>query len=94
MEEKKIVKPKNQTLLLENREKLSLTGVIDVDSFNEESIVAVTDLGVLFIKGADLHINKLNLDSNELIVEGDIYSMEYSDSENGKSKSFFGRMFK
>jgi sporulation protein YabP len=94
VEEKKITKPKNQTLLLENREKLCVTGVIDVESFNDESIIAVTDLGVLIIRGADLHINKLNLDSNELIVDGDIYCLEYSDSETGKSKSFFGKMFK
>jgi len=94
MEEKKITKPKSQTLLLENREKLCVTGVIDVESFNDHSIVAVTDMGVLIIHGSELHINKLNLDSNELIVEGDIFSMEYSDGETGKSKSFFGKMFK
>lgn len=94
MEEKKITKPKNQTLLLENREKLSVTGVIDVESFNDQSIVAVTDLGILIIHGAELHINKLNLDSNELVVDGDIFSVEYSDGEYTKSKSFFGRMFK
>lgn len=94
MEEKKVINQKNQTLTLENREKLSVTGVVDVESFNEESIVAVTDLGVLIIRGADLHINKLNLDSNELVVEGDIFSLEYGDGETGKSKSLFGRMFK
>lgn len=94
MEEKKITKPKNQTLLLENREKLCVSGVIDVESFNDQSIIAVTDLGVLIVRGTELHINKLNLDSNELIVEGDIYALEYSDGETGKSKSFFGKMFK
>jgi sporulation protein YabP len=94
MEEKKVIKPKNQTLLLENREKLSVTGVIDVESFNDQSIVAITDMGVLIIHGSELHINKLNLESNELIVEGDIFSLEYSDGETGKSKSFFGKMFK
>ncbi len=65
-----------------------------MESFNEESIIAVTDIGVLVIRGADLHINKLNLDSNELVVEGDIFSLEYNDGENTKSKSFFGKMFK
>lgn len=94
MEEKKIVKQVNQTLFLDNREKLTVSGVVDVESFNEQSIVAVTDLGILIIHGAGLHINKLNLDSNELIVEGDIYSLEYSDGENTKSRSFFGKMFK
>ncbi len=94
MDDKKMVKPKNQSLVLDNREKLSVTGVVDVESFNEENIVAVTDLGILIIRGTDLRINKLNLDINELIVEGDIFSLEYSDSDNTKSKSFFGKMFK
>ncbi len=94
MEEKKTIKPKNQTLILDNREKLSVTGVVDVESFNEENIIAVTDIGVLVIRGTELHINKLNLDSNELVVEGDIFSLEYTDGENTKSKSFFGKMFK
>ncbi len=94
MEEKKTIKPKNQTLTLDNRERLSVSGVVDVESFNEESIIAVTDIGVLVIRGTDLHINKLNLDSNELVVEGDIFSMEYNDGEYTKSKSFFGKMFK
>jgi sporulation protein YabP len=76
MEEKKINKPIKQTLLLENREKLCVTGVVDVESFNDQSIIAITDIGVLIIRGTELHINKLNLDSNELIVDGDIYSME------------------
>ena len=94
MEEKKSTKPKNQTLLLENREKLCVTGVIDVESFNDQSIIAITDIGVLIVRGSELHINKLNLDSNELIVDGDIFSLEYSDGDTGKSKSFFGKMFK
>lgn len=94
MEEKKTIKPMNQTITLDNREKLSVSGVVDVESFNEESIIAVTDLGVLIIRGTELHINKLNLDSNELVVEGDIFSLEYSDGETGKSRSFFGKMFK
>lgn len=94
MEEKKITKQINQTLLLENREKLCVTGVVDVESFNDQSIIAITDIGVLIVRGSELHINKLNLDSNELIVEGDIISLEYSDGETGKSKSFFGKMFK
>ncbi len=94
MEEKKTIKPMNHTITLDNREKLCITGVVDVESFNEDSIIAVTDLGVLIIRGTELHINKLNLDSNELVVDGDIFSLEYSDGETGKSKSFFGKMFK
>lgn len=97
IEEKKTAsKPKVQNLILENREKLSVSGVIDVESFNDESIIVDTELGVLIIRGDDLHINKLNLDNSELIVEGDIISCEYSDREGSRSKGlgFFSKMFK
>jgi sporulation protein YabP len=96
IEEKKSSKPKTHNLILENRERLSVTGVIDVESFNDECVVVDTELGVLVVKGDDLHISKLNLDSSELNIEGDIISCEYSDSEGGKSKGFgfLSRMFK
>lgn len=92
----KVSKPKPQNLILENRERLSVSGVIDVESFNDECVIVDTELGVLIIRGEDLHINKLNLDSSELSVDGDIISCEYSDREGSKSKGlgFFGKMFK
>lgn len=93
IDEKKTAKPKVQNLILENREKLSISGVIDVESFNEESVIVDTEMGILIVRGADLHINKLNLDSSELCVEGDITSCEYSDREKNKG-GFLARMFK
>ena len=96
IEEKKSIKPKVQNLVLENRERLSVSGVIDVESFNEESVIVDTEMGVLIIRGEDLHISRLNLDNSELNVEGDIFSCEYSDKESGRSKGFgfFSKMFK
>lgn len=95
IDEKKTLKPKVQNLILENREKLSISGVIDVESFNDESVVIDTELGVLVVRGMDLHISKLNIDSSELSVEGDIMSCEYSDRDGSRSKGgFFARMFK
>ncbi|HEX3027807.1 MAG TPA: sporulation protein YabP [Clostridia bacterium] len=96
IEEKKVSKPKIQNLILENREKLSISGVIDVESFNDECVIVDTELGVLIVRGEDLHINKLNLDNSELNIEGEIISCEYSDKDGSKSKggSFLSRMFK
>jgi len=93
-EEKKTVKPRSQNLILENREKLSVSGVIDVESFNDECIVIETDLGMLTVRGEDLHINRLNIDSSELDIEGDIISCEYSDRDRSRGAGFFARMFK
>lgn len=95
LEEKKTPKPKVQNLILENRERLSISGVIDVESFNDESVIVDTELGVLIVRGVDLHINKLNIDSSELSIEGDITSCEYSERDGSRSKGgFFARMFK
>ncbi|HOJ09818.1 MAG TPA: sporulation protein YabP [Clostridiales bacterium] len=95
-EDKKIIKPKIQNLILENRQKLSVSGVIDVESFNEECVVVDTEMGILIVHGEDLRINKLNLDNSELNIEGDIISCEYSDKEGPRSKGIglFSRMFK
>lgn len=95
-EEKKTIKPKTQNLILENRQKLSISGVIDVESFNDECVIVDTEMGILIIHGDDLRISKLNLDSSELNIEGDIISCEYSDrnSPNTKKSGLFSKMFR
>jgi len=95
IEEKKIQRPKSQNLILENREKLSITGVIEVGSFNEEFITMQTELGDLAIYGDKLKINKLNIDSSEVSIDGNIQCLEYS-SKKGKAKgeSLFTKFFK
>lgn len=77
-----------QNLVLENREKLSISGVKDVLSFDDQVVIVETELGLLTVKGEELRINKLSIDTSEVIVEGDIDSLTYSDNKNlEKSKS-------
>ena len=85
-----------QNLILENREKLTITGVVDVLSFDDQIVIIETQLGLLTIKGEDLRINKLSIDSLEVIIEGQIYNMGYSTDEIGKksSESLLGKIFK
>ncbi|MBE6830746.1 MULTISPECIES: sporulation protein YabP [Eubacteriales] len=90
-EEKKSVKVPH-SLILENRRALTATGVSNVDSFDEQTIVAYTDLGQLIIKGTKLQINKLNIETGELTLTGDISAMSYV--ENQLSGGFFSRLFK
>ncbi len=90
-EKKSITMPHN--LVLEDRRLLSVTGVSDVDSFDEETVTIFTDLGELTVRGSNLHINRLSIDSGELSVEGDIRSVSYSD-DAPKSGGFFGRVFR
>ena len=92
MEDKKNINPHN--LIMENRGKLTITGVIDIHSFDDELVLVETQMGILTIKGNDLKMNKLNLDNSELIVEGRIVALVYSDSEVGKKGGMFGKIFK
>ncbi len=69
-----------------DRTNIRVTGVLDVISFDEEMIVSETELGVLILKGLNFHINKLNLDSGDLEIDGEIYSLVYEDkSSYGKA---------
>lgn len=85
-----------QNLILENREKLTVTGVEDVLSFDDQIVIIDTQLGLLTIKGDDLRINELNLDSSEVVIEGEIFNLGYSDNDIGKKNgtSILGKIFK
>lgn len=84
-----------QNVIMENRRKLSVSGVEDVDSFDEDSIVLFTQAGTLNIKGEDLHINKLSVETGEIAVEGEITSLTYTDDERGaRGSGFFSKLFK
>ncbi len=91
----KKMRGRSHSVLIDNREKVTITGVEDVDSFDEHSVLLVTDLGYITLHGEDLHISKLNLDDGQLVVEGEIYGMEYSDADRmGKGGGFFGKLFR
>ncbi|MBS3995156.1 MAG: sporulation protein YabP [Alkaliphilus sp.] len=96
MDDRKIVKNKSQNIILENREKLSISGVEHLDSFNENLIIIETLQGILTIKGNGLDINKLNLDDGNIVVQGLVQSLAYSDKDSLGSKGvgFLGKMFK
>ena len=84
-----------QNLILENREKLNITGVLDVLSFDDQIVIVETELGLLTVKGEDLRINKLSTDTEEVIVEGNIFNLSYSDKPAAnKNLSFFNKIFK
>ena len=84
-----------QNLILENRGKLSISGVLDVLSFDDQVIMVETELGLLTIKGEGLRITKLSIDTSEVIVEGNISYLAYSNKEVEKNKgSIISKIFK
>ena len=74
-----------QNLVLENRSKLSISGVLDVLSFDDQVVMVETELGLLTVKGQNLRINKLSIDTSEVLVEGEISYLAYSEANQKKS---------
>ena len=69
MDESKKINNAFQNIVLENREKLNITGILDVLSFDDQMIIIETELGLLTIKGENLKINKLSLDTSDFILD-------------------------
>ena len=81
----------HHTLSLSDRNLLTLSGIKEVIGFDEQTISVLTQIGQLVIEGQDLHIDKLNVQSGDLIVTGEIASLIYRETE--PKKSFLRRLF-
>lgn len=79
------------SVILENRGRCSVSGVIEVLSFDEDEIVMETNRGNLTVGGQGLHVEKLSLDTGELTLDGSVDAIVYSQEKRGKS--FWGRFF-
>ena len=77
-------------LILQDRKVLEMTGVTDVDSFDETAVIAYTSLGELTVRGRGLHIRRLDLEGGSLSLEGQVDTLTYSDIQRG---GFFSRLF-
>ncbi len=95
IEERKIqVKTQGQKLTLENRENLCVSGVRDVESFSETAVSLDTTLGRLLIKGENLRINKLNVDTGDLNLLGKVNALEYAKNTKRQKGSMLENLFK
>lgn len=94
MEEKTGMRP--HRLMMQNRSSLSITGIRDVVSFDENQVVLDTDMGLLTMKGKDLHVSRLTLEKGEVDVDGTVDSLVYSsnDSYRKSGESLFNRLFR
>ena len=79
-------------LELTGRERLTVSGVEDVERFDETGIIMSTAAGTLVVTGEDLHIGKLSLDGGELHVDGRIDSISYEEA-GGSRGGFLSRLF-
>lgn len=80
-------------IILEEREQLSISGVEEVESFDENTILLTTAQGALEIQGEGLHIEKLSLDGGDLRVEGRVDALLYA-SEGRERGGLLSRLFR
>lgn len=85
----------SHTVTLDNRNRLTVTAVNDIESFDEEKIVVLTEMGTMTVSGADFKINRLNVDDGQLIIDGEVDEIHYSQSTSlNTDRGFFGRLFR
>ena len=92
MKENQVQKALNHVVTIDNRKKIMLTGIVEVVSSTDKTVVAKTQSHLININGQGLRIEKLNLEENVLIVEGEINEFKYL--IKNKTKSIFKRLIK
>ena len=82
----------NHTVYIENRKCIVFTGITDVTGFDEQTVSLKSELGGIIIKGSELQISKLSLETGDVTVDGNINSLQYMSSAG--SKGMFSKIFK
>ncbi len=85
---------KKHKLTIENREKTVVSGVKDVESFDENEVIVDTELGLLTLSGENFKLNKLVVDTGELVVWGTVDEINYSVKGNKEKEGFLTKLFK
>jgi len=80
-------------VVMEERTSLSVSGVVEVERFDENEILMSTPLGTLTVRGEELHINSLSIEVGELDLQGRIESLTYTENKP-QAKGFFNKVFR
>lgn len=93
MDEKQNIRP--HACIMHNRAAANVTGVREVVSFDENQVIMDTDMGLLTLKGKELHVSRLTVEKGEVDVEGQIDSLTYTSNEAYRKAdgSLFKRLF-
>ncbi len=95
MENVKVVKSQhNHIVHIDNRERIDITGVTKVDTFNEDDVILHTVMGVINVKGKNMKVNKLNVDTGDMLIEGMIYSIHYLSKDKENKGNILKKLFK
>lgn len=84
----------NHMITIDNREKITVTDVADIDNFDEEEIRANLKTGGLNIKGKRLHIQMLDLGEGKAVITGEVNALAYTQKKDKSEKGFLKKILK
>lgn len=84
----------NHKVTIENREMTTITDIVEIDSFDEEEIRATLKKGALVIRGTNMNIQKLDLQTGEAVIGGIINSLMYVKVKEKGEKSLLAKIMK
>jgi sporulation protein YabP len=82
------------SIILESKKLLTMSGIVEVDCFDEKEVRLITKMGELSIQGKGLHINSFSVETGDMVVEGEINAVIYGSSEVKSPLTFLGKLFK
>ena len=85
---------KDHNIIIENRKSMTVSGITDVDSFDEKAICLYTQLGELTVQGRELHIDSMSVETGDMTITGDIWAVIYGDRDRKGPLSALGRLFR
>ncbi|MCQ2490203.1 MAG: sporulation protein YabP [Ruminococcus sp.] len=85
---------KDHGMIIENRKKMSVSGITDVDSFDEKAICLYTELGELTVQGRELHIDTMSVETGDMTISGEIWAVIYGDRDRRGPLSVLGKLFR
>lgn len=83
--------PMPHSVSLTDREKMSISGVVDVSGFDDSIVILSTSQGELTVRGEGLHIDRIDLDAGRLDVQGRVQELHYD--ESAPKGSVWSRLF-
>ena len=89
--DKELAPTSAHTILIENRRRMRITGIVDVESFQEDEMTVLTQAGALTVWGEGLKLGKLNPEDGHVLLEGDIISIEYEQPQPERKPFLFRR---
>lgn len=86
----------SNTIVLENRQQLEISGVTRVDSFDAKEFALDTTKGYLHVQGTDLTIGSMNLEKGLLVIKGNVDCVRFTNKSkaSGNKEGFFAKLFK